>query len=110
MPGSAASAKSPGSAHRQLRDQIFQRAHRLRLHEPDPPWPQQVVQAATAFRSEQAAADFQKRQQKAWSRCAGKTATVTAVDGVSSTALIGTVGDAGDVTGGIADRIADRVG
>ncbi|WP_234808100.1 sensor domain-containing protein [Mycolicibacillus trivialis] len=63
-----------------------------RVHDgAEPPWPHQVLQVATAFRSEDAAADFRNRQQKAWERCAGKTVTTTAVDGAVTTAVIGEV-------------------
>ncbi|WP_353612578.1 sensor domain-containing protein [Mycobacterium sp. 1274756.6] len=65
-------------------------AQRLREDTPEP-GPPRVLQVATAFRSEKAAGDFRDRQQKAWTRCTGKTVTATAVDGATSTSLIGEV-------------------
>ncbi|BBY54308.1 sensor domain-containing protein [Mycobacterium koreense] len=63
-----------------------------KLHEQDPPWAHQVVQSVAAFRSADDAQDFRQRQQKAWSRCDGKTVTVTAADGTSTTAVAGEAG------------------
>jgi len=81
------------------------------LHEQSPPGAHQVVQAVAAFRSADDAADFHRRQHKAWSRCDGKTVTVTAADTAATTAVAGPASDdAGmlTVTTTDSDR-ADRV-